>query len=455
MMRSKTMNMTQGRPLRMLCVFALPLFIGNLFQQAYNLADSVIVGRILGAPALAAVGATGSITFLFFSVCNGISSGSGIVTAQYFGAGDGDKVRRAIVNSAYIMFTASIVMGGIAYALTPLALTLMGTPDQILPDAVTYMRMMCLSVPLVGVYNYASSMLRALGDSRTPLYFLVVSCLLNVALDLLCVSVLDLGVFGAALATVLSQLLAGIGCLFFALRSNPYFRISRSQMGVDWQIVRDAVRLGLPLALQWAMIAVSTTALQIVVNDFGTQTVAAFTATNRIERLTQQVFGSLGTALSTYAGQNYGAGRLDRVREGLRDSMLAMAAFAGLMLVVMQLLGPVVVSAFVEEEDVVALGGQALKITSWFYVFLGTIYMTRGTLNGVGDALFAFVNGTIEVLCRIFLPIGLLRWTDAGEWAVWWTAGLTWALSALACALRWRMWSAKNMRMPLPSRWDG
>ena len=446
MMRSRTMNMSQGRPLKLLTLFAIPLLIGNLFQQAYNLADSIIVGRFIGAGALAAVGATGSISFLFFSVCNGISSGGGIVTAQYFGAGDDDRVRRAIVNSAYIMFTTSLAMGGIAFALTPTALRLLGTPGDILPDAITYMRMMCLSVPLIAVYNYAASMLRALGDSRTPLYFLIVACLLNVAMDLLFVRRLGMGVFGAALATMLAQLLAGVGCLIFALRSNPYFMIDRSRLAVDWAIIRHAVRLGLPLALQWSMIAISTTALQTVVNRFGTAAVAAFTATNRIDQLTQQPFGSLGMALSTYAGQNYGARRLDRVREGLRDAMLAMAVFSGAMLVVIQLLGPDIVRAFVSDGEVVALGGRALRLTSLFYVFLGTIYMTRGTLNGVGDTLFSFINGIIEMLCRILLPMGLMLIPSVGVWAIWWTAGLTWAISALACLLRYLSWSRKSAK---------
>ena len=444
-MRSRTMNMSQGKPLKLLTLFAVPLLIGNLFQQAYNLADSIIVGQFVGAGALAAVGATGSISFLFFSVCNGISSGGGIVTAQYFGANDDDRVRRAIVNSAYIMFSTSLAMGGIAFVLTPAALRLMGTPVDILPDAITYMRMTCLSVPLIAVYNYAASMLRALGDSRTPLYFLIVACLLNVILDLLCVRGLGLGVFGAALATMLAQLLAGVGCLGYAMHTNPYFLFERSRLGVDWEIIRHAVRLGLPLALQWSMIAVSTTALQTVVNRFGTTAVAAFTATNRIDQLTQQPFGSLGMALSTYAGQNYGARRLDRVREGVKDAMLVMTVFSGAMLIVIQLLGPDIVRAFVSDGDVVTLGGKALRLTSWFYVFLGTIFVIRGALNGVGDTLFSFINGIIEMLCRIFLPMGLMMLLSKNVWVIWWTAGLTWAVSALACLLRYVWWRRKSV----------
>ena len=438
------MNMSQGRPLALLAAFAFPLLVGNLFQQAYNLADSIIVGQFIGANALAAVGATGSISFLFFSVCNGISSGGGIVTAQFFGAGDAEKVKRAIANSAYIMFSASLFMGAVAFALTPTALRLLGTPEDILPDAITYMRMTCLSVPLIGVYNYSASMLRALGDSRTPLIFLIVACLLNVVLDILFVRTFNMGVFGAALATMLGHLIAGLGCLGYALRTNPYFMLTRQERAFDRQIAGRAVRLGLPLALQWSMIAISTTALQTVVNGFGTAAVAAFTATTRVEQLTQQPFGSLSMALSTYAGQNFGAGRNDRVRAGLRDSMLVMAAFSLAMLGLMQLLGGQIIRVFVSDPEVIALGGRAVRITSCFYVFLGTIYVVRGVLNGVGDALFSFINGLIEMLCRIFLPMALLAVSGLGVWTIWWTAGLTWAVSALFCVLRYLWWRKKS-----------
>ena len=430
--------------MQLLLRFALPLLIGNLFQQAYNLADSIIVGRFIGAGALAAIGATGSVSFLFFSVCNGISGGGGIVTAQYFGNGNDERVKRAIVNSAYIMFTTSVAMGAIAFALTPAALALMGTPEDILPDSITYMRMACISVPLIGVYNYVASMLRALGDSRTPLYFLILACLLNVGLDLFFVLVLGMGVFGAALATMIAQLLAGMGCLIFARRTNPYFRFNRSQLHVDWGIIRHAVRLGLPLALQWSMIAVSTTALQTVVNRFGTSAVAAFTATTRVEQLTQQPFGSLGMALSTYAGQNYGARRIDRIKKGLWDASLMMAVFSGLMLIIIQIFRMDIIRVFVSDPEVIALGGRALGLTSFFYIFLGTIYVTRGTLNGVGDTMFSLINGIIEMLCRILLPMALTLIPGVGVWGIWWTAGLTWGISALACLLRYLYWRSRN-----------
>ena len=443
-MKSRTLNMTAGRPLVLLSVFALPLLIGNLFQQAYNLVDSVIVGRFVGASALAAVGATNAISFLFFSVCNGISGGGGIITSQYFGAGDDRRVQKAIVNSAYITLVSSLAMGALALCLAPSVLRLLRTPADIMHDAVLYMRMMCISVPLIGIYNYASSMLRALGDSKTPLYFLTAACLINTGLDLLFVGGFGMGVFGAALATMISQLIAGVSSLLFAFKTNRYFHsLNRSHMVFDRYITRQAVRLGLPLAMQWSMIAFSTTALQSFVNSFGTTAVAAFTATSRIEQLVQQPFGSLGVAMATYAGQNFGAGKMDRIRTGLKDTILGMGAFSIVMTVIMQLFGSRIIRIFVTDPAVTAMGGTALKLTSIFYIFLGIIYTTRGALNGVGDVLFSFINGFSEVICRIFLPMLLMLIPGAGVWSIWWTAGLTWLISALCCLIRYRSWEKR------------
>ena len=443
--RQMTMNMTEGKPLALLSVFALPLLIGNLFQQAYNLADSMIVGQLLGANALAAVGATGSISFLFFSIFNGISGGCGIVTAQYFGARRDNMVCKSIANSAYIMLGFSLLTGSVAFCMVPTVLTWMGTPAEILPDAITYMRMTSASVPLIAVYNYASSMQLALGDSRTPLYFLVVSCLLNVGLDLLFVGTFRMGVFGAAFATMLSQLLAGAGSLLWAFRRNPYFRLNKSSLAFDKDIAKKTVRLGLPLALQWSLIAVSTTALQSVVNGFGAAAMAAYTACNRLEQLVQMPFGSMSMALSTYTSQNMGAGKNGRIREGFRDSLLAMAALAAVMLLVMQLFGGSLVSLFVKEGEVISLGGKALKITSLFYIFLGVIYVSRGVLNGVGDAMFSFINGIVEIGGRVGLPLLLLNFTAFGVWSIWITAGVTWMLAGISCILRYISWKKKNI----------
>ena len=225
---------------------------------------------------------------------------------------------------------------------------------------------------------------------------------------------------------------------------NEYFRIDREHLRFDFDITKRAVKLGIPLALQWSMIAISTTALQRVVNTFGTIAVAAYTATNRLEQLVQQPYGSMSMALSNYAGQNWGAGKSARIREGLRKAFAAVGAFSLLMFAVMQLFGNNLIGLFVKDSDVIAMGGRALRITSFFYLFLGLIYVTRGTLNGVGDAFFSFVNGVVEMAGRIFLPIILLGYTNIGVWCIWLTAGLTWMMAGISCLLRYRLWLRKK-----------
>ena len=363
---NSTVNMTHGNPTGLLLRFAIPMLIGNIFQQLYTLADSVIVGQFLGANALAAIGSTGSVTYLFFSVCNGISSGSSVVTSQYFGAGDDANTKRAIANAAYIMFTTALVMGIAAYLAAPGLLALMATPIEIRADATLYMRMSCIGVPLVAVYNYASSMLRALGDSKTPLYFLIFSCILNIVLDIFCVYNLGLGIFGAALATIIAQVVSGVGCLLYALRTNPYFKLTKEDMRPDKQVIGKSVKLGLPMALQWSLIAISTTALQAFVNTFGTAVMAAFTTTNRIEGLVHMPYGSISAALSTYAGQNYGAGDMKRVKEGLKNGMFLASIFTAVVMVVYLTMAEGIIGLFVKEQEVIDLGARALRLTSWF-----------------------------------------------------------------------------------------
>lgn len=440
---TQNINMTQGSPTGLLIRFAIPMLIGNLFQQAYNMADSIIVGQFLGSSALAAVGSTGSTTFLFFSLCGGISSGCGVITSQIFGAGDFKRTQKAIANSAYIMLFFAVVVASAAYCFAPALLELLGTPAAILPDAISYLKMTCIGVPLVGVYNYSSSMLRALGDSRTPLYFLVFACVLNVALDLFCVCVLGMGVFGAALATVIAQVISGVGCLLYALKTNPYFQLRRGDFALDWGVVGSSIRIGLPMAMQWSLIAVSSTALQAFINSFGANAVAAFTAVSRIEQLVHMPYGSINAALATYAGQNYGAKNMARVRDGMKHGLFLSTIFTVLMMACFMLFNVPMMRLFVQEPDVIAIGAKGLRLTSWFYIFLAIIYMCRGILNGIGDALFALINGLVEVVCRVGLPLLLVLIPGVGMDSIWWATGLTWAFAALFCLLRYFSWRKK------------
>lgn len=442
--RSQNVSMTVGDPLRLLIAFAIPMLLGNIFQQLYNIVDSSVVGKYVESGALATVGSTGSITFLFFSVSNGIGSGCGIITSQYFGASNDVYVRKSIANSAYLMFVSSFVIGIIAYIAAPPLLSVLKTPDEVLDDAVLYMRVNCLGVPLVAVYNFASSIQRSLGDSKTPLYFLIVSCFLNIAMDLLFVCVFKLAVFGVAIATVIAQFIAGIGCFIYARLRNPYFRVHKDELKPDAVIIRRAVRLGMPIAMQWSLIAVSSTALQVFVNGFGTAAMAAFTATNRVESLLHLPYGSVGSALSTFAGQNYGAHDMERVKDGIRKGLLLSTAFSILMLFMIHLLSKPIMTVFVDDGEVIAIGEKALRITSWFYTFLGIIYITRGALNGVGDVLFSFINDFVEMIGRIFIPMLIVLIPGIGIWGIWWTACLTWLVSALFCLMRYASWRKKN-----------
>lgn len=442
------MDMTRGSPVRLMLSFMVPMLIGNVFQQFYNMADSMIVGRFLGADALAAVGATGSLNWMFFSLCSGLSSGIGIVVSQCFGAERQDLVRRMIGSAWYIIAAASLLMGSLGFFLAQDVLTLLGTPENILASATHYMQIICVGTFAVALYNCVAAILRGLGDSKTPLYFLVVASGLNVAMDLLFVCVFRWGVSGAALATVIAQLLSGVGSLVFAAAKNPIFRPSRQWLRLDKDMTLRAVRIGVPMAAQSSLIAFSCVILQGVVNSFGSSVVAAFTATSRIEQLVQQPFMSLSTALSTFAGQNIGAGKQERVREGVRKGFLLMLLFALAMIPLMQLGGRWIVGLFVQEEDVIDLGQKALRLTSWFYLPLGMIYVYRGMLNGAGDAVFSLINGITECAGRILLPEPLTRIPGIDVWGVWLGTALTWALVAVVTAIRyhsgaWKRYAAQ------------
>ena len=436
-MRTLTRDMTTGNTTKLLLEFAVPMLIGNIFQQLYNLADSAIVGRFVGPGALAAVGSTGSLNFLFFSFCIGVSAGGGITASRYFGAKDAAGVRKTIVNSAYLMLAASLLMAFIGYAVSDPVLHLLETPEDIFLSSRMYMRIMSLGIPLVGMYNHASSMLRALGDSRTPLVFLLVASAINIGLDLLFVCVFGMGVFGAAVATLAAQFLAGASCLLFAFFKNEYFRITKDLLRPDFGIMKECTRMGSMLAMQMSLIAVSCIALQRYVNGFGSMTVAVFTATNRIEQIVLQPFGSLGTALSTHAGQNLGAGNYRRIREGFRKGMVIITVFSAIFIPLFQIFGGDIMRLFTKDEEIVLMGARALKIESAFFFVLGVIYVCRSVLNGIGDAGYALINGVVELVGRIGFPLVLSLSPAVGVWGIWYAVGLTWAISAGSALVRY------------------
>lgn len=436
-MKSRVVDMTKGNTTRLLVNFMLPMLLGNLFQQLYNFVDSMIVGKFVGADALAAVGATSAINFLFFSLCNGLASGIGIVISQYFGAERDDDVRNTIGNAVYIMGLSAFVMTVLGIILAKPVLAFLRTPSNILGSSAEYMIIISSGIIFISSYNCVSAILRAVGDSKSPLYFLILSCFVNIGLDLLFVYVFRMGVAGAGIATILSQLIAALGSFLFALKTNIYFKLKKKDLSYNKIIVARSVKIGVPLAFQSSLIAISCVALQSVVNTFGSAVVAAFTATSRIEQLVQQPFNSLGMAVSTFTGQNVGAGNEARVKKGLWTGMAIMALFVMVYLPSAQFGGEFFISLFVNDAEVIALGGNALKITSWFYVFLGMIYVARGMLNGAGDAIFAFVNGFVEMFGRICFARPFTMIPGVGVWGVWLATGMTWCVTGIISLLRY------------------
>jgi len=275
-----------------------------------------------------------------------------------------------------------------------------------------------------------------LGDSKTPLIFLVAASGINIILDLIFVIVFHMGVAGAAFETVIAQVLAMLGSIWFGMRKNPYLQLKKRHFQFDREIFQNSLRLGLPIAAQNALIAFSCVALQSVVNRYGAIVMAAYTATSRVEQLVQQPFGSLGTAVSTFAGQNAGAGRYDRVSAGCKVSVRIVLIFSLIMVIVMFLLGDKIVGLFVNEPEVIGIGAKGLQITSLMYIGLGLIYVMRGMLNGVGDATFAMINGVTEVIGRVGFAWLLMMIPSVGLWGVWYTNGLTWALTGAANVIR-------------------
>ena len=436
-MKDTTMNMTTGNPVKLILVFSIPLLIGNIFQQFYNLADSIIVGKFINADALAAIGVTSSLTFFFFAICNGFGAGGGILVSQSFGRGDINNVKNCITNTGYIMVCLPLSVGILAFFLSRPVLYLLDTPENIFDDALIYIRLMCAGLLFVSVYNYISSMMRALGDSRTPLYFLIFTCILNVLLDLLFVCVFKQGILGAGIATLISQFVSNILCLAYAFKFNEYFKFNKSDLKINRHIIVQTIKLGVPLSLQFSLIAVSCMALQRVVNAYGAVTVAAFTATSRIEQIIHQPYQTLSAALATFCGQNYGASKNDRVISGYHKTFWMMFIFTAIMLPLIQIFAEQIAGFFVDEQDVIEMSARAMRITSYFYICLGLIYVVRGLLNGLGDSFFALLNGIVEVIGRFTVPFIMTAIPALGLWGIWWSVGIVWFLSGFTAWLRY------------------
>jgi putative MATE family efflux protein len=412
--------LTTGRPWRVILAFAVPLLLGNVVQQAYQIADAMVVGRVLGVDALAAVGATGSFLFLLLGFAWGMTSGFAIPTAQAFGAGDARAVRRSVASGAVLTGAVSVLITAAAPLLTEPMLRLLRTPAELLPQATTFAVVSFLGGSTMMFFNYLAAILRAIGDSRTPLVYLVVSCVLNIALVLGAVPGLGLGVGGAALATVLSQGFAVAMCLVHVRRRVPTLHVRRE----DWRVTRAELgrhlQLGLPMGFQASIIAIGILAVQVRLNELGADAVAAYTTATRVDNFTMAFLGSMGIATSMYAAQNLGARLPDRIRTGVLQSVAITAAGSAVLGAFVGFGGPVLVRLFVGpgEETVVDMAAYFLRVNGSLYVVLGALFVLRGALQGLGYTSVPTITGALELACRVLAAVAL--------GAVWGYEGVVW-----------------------------
>ena len=440
------MDMTEGSSMKLIMRFSVPLLIGNLFQQVYSLVDSIVVGRHLGANALGGVGSVGMISFLFFSLCNGMTSGIGVVISRYFGAEKDEQVKKAIANALFVILAVGALMSILGFGFAGPLIRLMKTPAETFDYAYTYMRITCGFTMAVAIYNGISAVLRALGDSKTPLIFLMVASAINVVLDIVFVIYMDMGVAGAAYATVLSQILSGVGSICYAVKTNPYFRLKRCHFKFDKEIIKEDFNIGIPMAVQTSMISISCSILQTLINGYGPEVMAAYTATGKVEGIIFQPFSSLGLALSTFAGQNCGARKYERVRRAVWQTELITLALGAALFCLIAVFRENVVGFFVTEENVIRLGAKGLVISGSMYIALGTIYTMRGALNGMGDVVFSMLNGALEVGGRIVFALILMYVIKMGFWGVWYTNIFTWIVIALTASVRFAVYIRKCQR---------
>ncbi|WP_071429423.1 MATE family efflux transporter [Angelakisella massiliensis] len=404
-------DMTRGKPLGLILGFFFPMVLGNLFQQFYNMADTIIVGRFVGVQALAAVGSTGSINFLVIGFVTGICSGFSLPLAQSFGAGDMGSLRRGVAHSLYLGVIITVVLTAVTVWGTPMILTLMQTPVDIFQDAATYISIIFWGIGATMFYNMLAGILRALGDSRTPLYFLILSSLLNVGLDLLFILRFDLAVAGAAWATVISQGVSGLLCLVYIVLRFPILHLGRQDLRPERRSAVRLLSMGLPMALQFSITAVGSTIIQTAVNTLGSQVVAAVTAGNKVQNIVTQPMETIGITMATYCGQNLGAGRVDRIDHGIRLSLGLSLGYCVVAAVLTWFWGDAIALLFLDKSEVAILAytQEFLRINALFYPVLGVLFLLRNSLQGMGFGVPAMAAGVFELAARslvAFLLVG-------------------------------------------------
>jgi len=404
-------DMTKGTPWKLLITFSIPLLIGNLFQQFYNMADTIIVGRTLGVQALAAVGATGCISFLIIGFVQGLTSGFALITAQRFGANDEKGVRRSVAASIVLSVVVAVIVTLFASLTCMKMLEIMNTPPDIIDDAYSYIWVIFAGTSAPVFFNLFSSILRSLGDSKTPLIFLIIACLINIVLDFVFILYFNMGVAGAGWATVLAQFLSGAMCLVYSIKRFPILRLKKEDWKFTWSFAWAHLRVGLPMAFQFSVTAVGTMILQSALNSLGSVAVAAYTTSVKIDQLATQPVYSFGVALATFAAQNYGANSPERIKNGVLSCSIISTISSVLGCILVIVLCPYFVKLFVGDgqDEVLQMVSHYLKINATCYFILGLLFVYRNVLQGIGSPAIPFFAGVFELITRSVIAFTMLN----------------------------------------------
>ena len=397
-----TKELTTGNPLKLIFNFTLPILFGNLFQQIYNLVDALIVGRTLGINALAAVGATGPLIFLIISFVFATTQGFSVVTAQKFGAKDYSKVRKSVGISFTLSLLLTIVLTLISAPFAYKMLAFLRTPSDIINPAAEYLVIMFAGIFATVFYNLSSNIIRALGDSKTPLYFLIFASFLNIFLDLLFILKFKMGVSGAAWATVVSQGVATVLCIIFMFKKFPILNLKKSDWLLEKDFVFEHLNVGIPMGFQMSVLTIGIIALQFVLNGLGSIAVAAYTTAMRVDQIFSQIYLALGATMATYTAQNFGAKKMKRIKEGARASVFLAFIASVLAIVILSFFAGKIVSLFMDvpNEEVISLAVLYLRIIMVFFLFLGILIIYRNILQGMGNVGAPLASGVAELIAR-------------------------------------------------------
>lgn len=401
-MKSAQNDMTVGNPMKIILGFTLPIFIGNVFQQFYNMADAVIVGKFVGNKALAAVGSTGTIMFLIYGFVVGMTAGFTVLTAQKFGAGDMKGMRKTVAGAGILSFVVGALLTILFMAFMKPLLILMNTPSDIFADAYSYIMIVSGGILAQMLYDLLSSILRALGNSKLPLVFLIISALLNIVLDLAFIVGFGMGAKGAAVATVIAQGVSGILCLFYIIAKIPILHLKREDLYVGSTIYKNQLRIGVPMALQYSITAIGTMMVQSSLNILGSTLVAAYTAAGKIEQVVTQAYVAMGTTMATYAAQNMGAGSVKRIREGFKACTVIGVVYSFVAAGFIMTVGKYMTYLFVSEDVDIIMNSVDiyLKCIGIFFIPLAVVNIYRNGIQGLGYGLLPMMAGVAELIGR-------------------------------------------------------